>query len=96
MGGLRGRRLLRLAGRHMLGVDPDAELQVLTQVLTAAGYEVAADSDHNIACSVIACLAPRADPTGWPVGIRRFPDTPPTRLPAARKIRLRGIKHRSW
>ncbi len=58
MGGLRGRRLLRLAGRHMLGVDLDAELQALTQVLTAAGYEVAADSDHNIACSVIARLAP--------------------------------------
>ncbi|WP_336216918.1 hypothetical protein [Nonomuraea sp. LPB2021202275-12-8] len=42
----------------MLGVDLDAELQALTQVLTAAGYEVAADSDHNIACSVIARLAP--------------------------------------
>lgn len=42
----------------MLGVDLDAELHALTQVLTAAGYEVAADSDHNIACSVIARLAP--------------------------------------
>ncbi|MEV4177816.1 hypothetical protein [Nonomuraea sp. NPDC049709] len=55
-GRLRGRRLLRLAGRHMLGVGLDAEQ--LTQVLTAAGYEVAADSGHNIDCSVIARLAP--------------------------------------
>jgi hypothetical protein len=60
---------------NMVGVDLDAELRALTQVLTGAGYEVAADPDDDIVCSIIARLAPAAWPRGGrPVGISRFPD----------------------
>ncbi|MEV7013555.1 hypothetical protein [Streptosporangium sp. NPDC051022] len=42
----------------MVGVDLDAELRALTQVLTHARYEVAIDPDDYIAPGVIARLAP--------------------------------------
>ncbi|GAA0937652.1 hypothetical protein [Nonomuraea longicatena] len=45
----------------MAGADIGAELRALTQVLTAAGYEVIGDPDDS-ACGVIARLAPPADP----------------------------------